>query len=563
MAAATRRDSGKVSIYRGNETGLTPVFISGEGIAGYDFRGKMDVLAHVPGAVHDYFIAFRLETGRFWLIRHNPDGTYTATHKSEAGVGGFSPGLKHKIATFLDRDGSHIVFWGDRSYAHILINEENETLELIDRAAALAGVTPSENHAIAAVDLDSDGFTDLIALNTRKNTIAAMLSRGRGAYQAAPFSTGGFKGAVFNKLLGVGHFNQDARPDLLLGDGACNYYIASLADGRLTVMGAGTLPEAAPTAGREQPDVGGVTEWIPNFFDKAVPADINGDGITDVIWNSSGSNESLIYIGEGGFKLNEVSCYPYGLGHFGFAHGIVLPIDFRGNGCQGIISVLPNAGWATLISFHNQAPDLLVKAESPAGASSKVVYTPSSTTAHRLMPVMQLVKERTIDPGYGPVVKTRFEHHGGFYDPRLGEFLGFSEIKEIADNGRWSRAHYHQTEHLRGMPYRQDVGFGSSVYKRTETDYYETGGTGKFIGVHRRSTALFEDGSISLEEFQYDLRNGMVTAHSAQGTNGLEIITDSRSYELFGNGWRCVANDPDRSPACEGRRAINTTPGEI
>jgi hypothetical protein len=276
MAAATRRDSGWVTIYKGNEAGLTPVLISRQGIAGYSFLGEMDVLAHVPGAVHDYFIAFRLGEDRFWLIRHNPDGSYTATHQSETGIGSFSPGQKHKIATFLDREGSHIIFWGEKSYAHIMIDEESEQLELIDRSSSVAGITPSENHVLSAVDLDSDGFTDLLAVNTKTNKTVVMLSHGGGAYESVPFSAGTFKGVLFNKLLGVGHFNQDNRPDVLLHDGGTSYYVASLVDRRLAAAARAALsragfsrchaPGAAPLV-ELAVNIGGKVAARPPFFD--------------------------------------------------------------------------------------------------------------------------------------------------------------------------------------------------------------------------------------------------------------------------------------------------------
>ena len=170
----------------------------------------------------------------------------------------------------------------------------------ISGASPATGAGPS---AIAQADLNRDGKTDLVTVNTTANTISVLLGNGNGTFAAKvdyPVGTAP-KGIV------IADFNNDGKPDLATVNSA-GYNI-----GVLLGNGDGTF----------QPAVNSVAGGTPNAL---IAGDFNGDGKLDLVVSNSNTYTTSLFLGNGDGTFQSGTAF-YSYSATAFAVG-----DFNGDG---------------------------------------------------------------------------------------------------------------------------------------------------------------------------------------------------------------------------------------
>ena len=191
---------------------------------------------------------------------------------------------------------------------------------------------------IVVADFDGDGKLDLAVANSDQNGIAVFLNRGSGIF-ATPMTAPIITTVNLDSSLGlnvgslaVGDFNEDGKPDLVVGTIA-----GSQASIVLLGNGDGTF--------RQQPP-------IPNSFGflRAKVADLNGDGHQDLVFAMNGSLG--VSLGNGDGTFGAMTVLPSG-SFPGLYLGLAVA-DFNGDGKLDIAATdfgSPFGGFGTLVFY--------------------------------------------------------------------------------------------------------------------------------------------------------------------------------------------------------------------
>jgi hypothetical protein len=138
------------------------------------------------------------------------------------------------------------------SKASVYLNQQGNLAAAVDYA------TGDEGRSIVAVDIDRDGFTDLVTEDATALTLSVLRNKGDGTfYDAVAYpSAGGGQGSLRS-----GDLNGDGAPDLVVASNAGLLFFAGIGDG-------GLLPFQTLSSS--------VSEG------SAALADFNGDGLLDI-----------------------------------------------------------------------------------------------------------------------------------------------------------------------------------------------------------------------------------------------------------------------------------------
>jgi hypothetical protein len=150
----------------------------------------------------------------------------------------------------------------------------------------------SEPHFVAVGDFNNDGIPDIVSANYGSNTVSILLGVGNGTFQPAQnFTAGSYPISV-----AVGDFNDDGNLDVAVANNGNN-----LPGGSLAIMfgnGNGTL----------QSPVNYSTQGAPFYV---AAADLNGDGLLDVVVASHGAPVQ-VFLNTGGGTLGSPGLYNAG-----------------------------------------------------------------------------------------------------------------------------------------------------------------------------------------------------------------------------------------------------------
>jgi len=150
----------------------------------------------------------------------------------------------------------------------------------------------SEPHFVAVGDFNNDGIPDVVSANYGSNTVSILLGVGNGTFQSAQnFTAGSFPISV-----AVGDFNGDGNLDVAAANNGNN-----LPGGNLAILfgnGNGTL----------QAPVNYSTQGSPFYV---AAADLNGDGLLDVVLASHGAPVQ-VFLNTGGGTLGTPGLYNAG-----------------------------------------------------------------------------------------------------------------------------------------------------------------------------------------------------------------------------------------------------------
>jgi hypothetical protein len=204
---------------------------------------------------------------------------------------------------------------------------------------AFSTALPHDLNNVRVADLNRDGKLDLVVLSYRSNLLSVLLGNGDGSFQQpVEFDSG----LVSPSLVGVGDFNGDGIPDLVVGQGAGDPSRVSV------LLGNGDGSFQAPRLSSVGIPLSGVRS-----------ADLHGDGFDDLI-ASTAAGMVQVFAGNGDGTFQPAVSYVAGPAPF-----VVGVADFNGDGApdlavanlsddftgtRGFVSVLLNNGDGTFPS---------------------------------------------------------------------------------------------------------------------------------------------------------------------------------------------------------------------
>jgi hypothetical protein len=136
--------------------------------------------------------------------------------------------------------------------------------------------------SIAIADVNHDGHLDIIVANETSGTLTVLLGDGNGNFaqaQGSPIACGRSPNDI-----AVGDFNGDGNPDLVIANTGTPYLTILLGNGK----GGFSPSPHSPFDTHSYPHVHGVAV-----------GDFNGDGKLDVVTDSWGHNQILMFLGDG------------------------------------------------------------------------------------------------------------------------------------------------------------------------------------------------------------------------------------------------------------------------
>ena len=152
--------------------------------------------------------------------------------------------------------------------------------------------------ALAVADINHDGMPDIIAANANSGTVTILLGDGKGHFHSAPGSP--FPAGHLPADIGIGDFNGDGNPDLLIPNHQTPYVTLLLGDGR-----GGFRPAPhSPFSTKANPHPHGVA--LGHFCGKDQPL--------DAMIDSWGSGQVELLVGDGKGNLGNGPMFAAGPG---------------------------------------------------------------------------------------------------------------------------------------------------------------------------------------------------------------------------------------------------------
>jgi hypothetical protein len=321
----------------------TESYLESVAVADFDGDGHLDVAAT------------SWNSASVQLFHGNGDGTFTVGSTYATGAGGYS--CPYGLVT---GDFNH-----DQHTDIAVVNENcgegsnNVGVLLNDGTGGfLTAVSYNLSNwawSIAAGDINNDGYTDLLIPLENSNQVAVMLanSDNSGTFQAETDVALVNGNASYNnpQFITLGDFNNDGKLDFAVTiDGGSNVQGIAVALGK----GDGTF---------QTPSLYSTTNKNFQNFNWPYPAavqsaDINGDGILDLVYTNSNYSTVGVLLGNGNGTFGLPMEYPAG----GYAYGIAIA-DINGDGALDVVTADDDAGEVTVLLNANgstQRPDYSV-----------------------------------------------------------------------------------------------------------------------------------------------------------------------------------------------------------
>ena len=272
------------------------------------------------------------------------------------------------------------------------------------------GTLCNDHVEVIVGDFDGDARTDLYCADSQGKT---WLSNGNGTFRL-----------VYSLRFcdrsngGAADFNGDGRDDLYCQGETFNPRGSGQPNGVITIAtstGNGGFVQTTTSASICGP-------YASSYHWGLTPADLNGDGLTDVACRHGYENIPAFSRGDGSFSAQPQWNWCGNMN----ATDQVRTADIDGDGKRDFLCLY--GGNADLAISSGSQPGLMTSTEGPLGGKVAVDYTPSSAWDNGYLPmIVQTVSALTTDDGRGGVSTTSYAYEGGFWHHGERRFLGFRE----------------------------------------------------------------------------------------------------------------------------------------
>ncbi|MEE4359449.1 MAG: toxin TcdB middle/N-terminal domain-containing protein, partial [Desulfococcaceae bacterium] len=297
-----------------------------------------------------------------------------------------------------------------------------------------------EDEAVRLIDIDNDRHTDVMYCNGPDLYSYFINNKGK---EYSPVLEKPGLGMTFDTEPGMklADMNGDLLQDIvLLKDGICTWWPS---------MGRGNWD--APQNMNNSPDSGQIPSLYADW-EKLMLMDINGDGLSDIVYAPVNADKIHYWLNrntrdfDGPFEINDV---PLRLDNTN-----VQPADMNGNGTTDFLWNYPEEAegnpdkiWQYLELCPDEKPNLLKTVTN--GIGKTITFHYSDTTREQIrdreagkewkqgVPTpVTLLSAYDVADGRGSLYQTAFAYHEGCYDGEEKEFRGFAhaEKQEIGDS---------------------------------------------------------------------------------------------------------------------------------
>ncbi|MCP4110437.1 MAG: hypothetical protein GY749_33775 [Desulfobacteraceae bacterium] len=310
-----------------------------------------------------------------------------------------------------------------------------------------------ENPGVRLLDINNDKHIDVMYCNDGAGDTYSFFMNNKGAEFGNVLARQGLGSAMtFDQRPGMklADMNGDRLQDIvLLQDGVCMYWPSSgVGEWDLTRRGDWKTEEIGTgTKMFNPPDSETDTEpGLYNDWPGLMLTDLNGDGLTDVIYAPEGAGRVVYWLNrnstlfEGPFKKENV---PVRLGNT-----TVQPADMNGNGTTDILwnypednNIIREKVWQYLELCPDEKPYLLKTVTNGIGRTITFYY---STTTQEYIRDSQtepwaggvpnpvtVLSAFDVEDGRGTLYRTELSYHDGYYDSEEKEFRGFARAEKM------------------------------------------------------------------------------------------------------------------------------------
>jgi hypothetical protein len=333
--------SNSVSVFLGNGDGTFKAAVN-YAVGKYP---QSVVVADVNGDGRpDLIVTSASGSGSVSVLLGNGDGTFQAAQN-------FAVGSYPVSVAVADVNGDGrpdlVVANEFSSSVSVLLGNGNGTFKAAQNFAVGSGPD-----WVAAADVNGDGRADLVVANEFSSSVSVLLGNGNGTFQSAV----NFAVGKSPRSVAVADVNGDGRPDLVVANEG------SLSNPGNTVSvllgnGNGTFHSAVNFAVGSNPE-------------SVAVADVNGDGLPDLVTANYGSGSVSVLLGNGNGTFQSARYFGAG-----YAPASVAVADVNGDGRPDLVTAnASNSGTVSvLLGNRNAATHLQLSA--PASATAGVPFT--------------------------------------------------------------------------------------------------------------------------------------------------------------------------------------------
>jgi len=359
---------------------------------------------------------------------------------------------------------------------------------------------------VALVDMNGDGLPDLVKMDSSGYHV--YLNSGS-SFSSTSTSWGnpGIDLNWNNKNVRLADMNGDGLTDIIFADSNGYYVYLNTGSGFTSSwQGWGSI----------------TNDFNWNNGDVRL-ADMNGDGLPDLVF--ADSNGYYVYFNTGNsFHTPSTTWSNFG-DDFNWNNGNVRLADINGDGLTDLVFADSNGFY--MYPETTGSPYLLSSISTDKGATISYNYVKSTGTSGTKLPFNEwLVSQMTIDNGMTNSQHTSdttmYTYKNGTFNWPNKEFRGFGEVDETDPNGAKKQTYFKQDDGLKGTMYDQKTNDGSgNPYTETLDTWNSASSSGVFTNTLTSEKQYTYDGTSSnpkVEETDYAYDSyGNVTKESDLG----------------------------------------------